>query len=286
MLFDFTAKEWSDASLDKLGYAGGFSPSHSPAMSPSSSSGSSSETAHSLLNERPDTPLMAVKFEDFNGRLSFASNWEGCEWSQARRHACVGQLGAAPLRFLCDQKKFVFKYITITKISTQHLFVFASRLRTWRHQLPAFSIRVGKNSQVWRGGTKRLRWLRRTNAHQLRYPGCWRYSNRCIRVCFDICSLFLWCFYKNEVLCLQLYINMCVFVVVRIVQYLSRDLSLWLLVASLFLTNEFKKLTLLRTVRNFSATVQSTLTSWQFTLTSWRSSLLLLNILWIFSLRN
>nr|CAB3233749.1 CREB/ATF-a cyclic AMP-responsive element-binding protein [Phallusia mammillata] len=51
------------------GLASPLSPSYS--LSPSSSSGSSSgqnatEHAHSLLNERPDTPLMAVKFEDFS----------------------------------------------------------------------------------------------------------------------------------------------------------------------------------------------------------------------------
>ena len=35
-------------------------------LSPSSSSSSSSHNEHLLLNERPDTPLMAVKFEDFS----------------------------------------------------------------------------------------------------------------------------------------------------------------------------------------------------------------------------
>lgn len=35
-------------------------------LSPTSTSSSSSNNEHQLLNERPDTPLMAVKFEDFS----------------------------------------------------------------------------------------------------------------------------------------------------------------------------------------------------------------------------
>ncbi|CAK8684040.1 unnamed protein product [Clavelina lepadiformis] len=75
---EMPTEHWGDNLAEGLSYdiqyhhglASPLSPSYcfSPSSLSSSSSGGQNQTehAHSLLNERPDTPLMAVKFEDFS----------------------------------------------------------------------------------------------------------------------------------------------------------------------------------------------------------------------------